>query len=310
MKDEKWTAENIPNQRGKVAIVTGSSSGIGFETARVLANKEATVIIAVRSAEKGKAAIEKILAQNKKADVELMILDLADLNSVEKFAEEFKKNYSQLDLLINNAGVMVPPYSKTTDGFELQFGTNHLGHFALTGLLLEVLLTTKGARIVNVSSTAHKFGNINFDDLNWEKRTYSPWRSYGDSKIANLYFTGELQKKLKESNADIRVTAAHPGYTATDLQRHTRITNFLNSLLAMDVSKGALPTIRAAFDESATGGEFFGPDGLFEMRGDPVKVEPNKLAKDGKIAEKLWDVSEELTGVKFNFAVKAKSVNK
>lgn len=301
MKEEKWTAENVPNQKGKVAIVTGSSSGIGFEAARVLAEKGATVIIAVRNAEKGKAAIEKILAENKNADLGLMILDLSDLESVAKFAEDFKKNYSRLDLLINNAGVMIPPYSKTKDGFEMQFGTNHLGHFALTGLLLDVLLVTKGARIVNLSSSAHTYGNLNFDDLNWEKRKYAPWKAYGDSKIANLYFTNELAKKLKEVNADVRVTSAHPGATATDLQRHSGFINFLMSFTAMDIWQGTLPTLRAAFDENAQGGDYFGPTGLMGMRGFPDKVEPNKLSQDEKIAEKLWQVSEDLTKVKFDF---------
>lgn len=310
MKNENWTAENIPNQKGKVAIVTGSSSGIGFEAARVLAEKQATVIIAVRNADKGNAAIEKILTQNKNADVRLMILDLANLESVEKFAEEFKKTYSRLDLLINNAGVMIPPYSKTADGFELQFGTNHLGHFALTGLLLELLISTKNSRIINVSSGAHKAGNLNFEDLNWEKRSYSAWRAYGDSKIANLYFTSELNKKLKENNLEPLVTAAHPGWTATDLQRNMGVLEFLNGFFAMDISQGALPTLRAATEESLTGGEYFGPDGFIEMRGYPVQVETNKLAKDETIAKKLWEVSEDLTGVKFEFNKKANSVGK
>lgn len=306
MKNGNWTAENISNQKGKVVIVTGSSSGIGYEAARVLANKQATVIIAVRNLDKGNKALEKILGQNKDASVKVMELDLADLASVKNFAQEFKKNYSHLDLLINNAGVMIPPYSKTTDGFELQFGTNHLGHFALTAQLLEVLVNTKGARIVNVSSSAHKFGNINFDDLTWEKRQYSPWKVYGDSKIANLYFTSELNKKLKENNLDILTTAAHPGWTATELQRHTSMTEFLNGFLAMDITKGALPTLRAAIEADLKGGEFFGPDGLFELWGYPIEVEPNKLSKDENIAKKLWSVSEELTGVKFEFNKKSK----
>ena len=302
-----WTTENIPNQTGKIAVVTGSSSGIGYEAARVLANKGATVIVAVRSSEKGKAATDKIIGQNKDADVRVLKLDLANLASVKEFADEFKENYSQLDLLINNAGVMIPPYSKTADGFELQFGTNHLGHFALTGGLLEVLTKTKDARIVNVSSGAHKIGNLDFDDLTWEKRGYSSWKAYGDSKIANLYFTFELNKKLKAHNFDTLVTAAHPGWTATELQRHTGIVEFLNGIFAQNVSMGALPTLRAAFDENAVGGAYFGPDGLMEMWGYPVKVEPNNWAKDGKIAEKLWTVSEELTGVKYEFGNKFQS---
>lgn len=309
MKNENWTAENIPNQKGKVAIVTGSSSGIGYEAARVLANKQATVIIAVRSLDKGNKALEKILGQNKDANVKVMELDLSNLASVKNFAELFKKNYSSLDLLINNAGVMIPPYSKTTDGFELQFGTNHLGHFALTGHLLEILINTKGARIVNVSSSAHKMGNINFDDLTWEKRKYDPWKAYGDSKIANLYFTSELNKKLKENKLDTITTAAHPGWTATELQRNSDIIQFFNNFLAMDITKGALPTLRAAIEADLKGGEFFGPNGLFEIWGYPIEVQPNKLSKDENIAKKLWSISEELTGVKFEFNKKKKTLS-
>lgn len=298
---KNWSAENIPNQKGRVVIVTGSSSGIGYETARVLANKQATVIIAVRSMAKGKAAADKIRSQNRDAVLKVMDLDLADLKSVKKFAETFKKEYSRLDLLINNAGVMVPPYSKTTDGFELQFGTNHLGHFALTSHLLDILSTTKNSRIVNVSSTAHKLGNLNFEDLNWEKRSYSGMRSYGDSKIANLYFTSEINKRLKEHKLDIICTAAHPGWTATELQRNAGIVNFLNNFFAQDITMGALPTLRAAIDEELKGGEFLGPNGFMEMRGYPVKVDPNSLAQDRQIAEKLWTVSEKMTGMKFDF---------
>lgn len=305
MKNENWTVGNIPNQNGRTVIVTGSSSGIGYEAARVLANKGATVVIAVRSLEKGKAAADKILGQNQDADVKVLKLDLANLASVKEFAEEFKKSYTQLDLLINNAGVMIPPFSKTADGFELQFGTNHLGHFALTGQLLDVLINTKSARIVNVSSGAHKAGNIDFDDLTWEKRRYSAWKAYGDSKIANLYFTFELNRKLKENGFYAMATAAHPGWTATELQRHTGVIEFLNGFFAQDISMGALPTLRAAFDENASGDDYFGPKGFMEMRGYPVKVEPNNLAKDEKIAGKLWTVSEQLTGVKFGFNKKS-----
>jgi NAD(P)-dependent dehydrogenase (short-subunit alcohol dehydrogenase family) len=310
MSNEKWTAENIPNQKGKVVVVTGSSSGIGFEAARVLAEKQATVIIAVRNLEKGNKAVEKILVQNKEADVKVLELDLANLESVERFAENFKKEYSRLDLLINNAGVMIPPYSKTSDGFELQFGTNHLGHYALTGSLLELLLKTEGSRIVNVSSGAHKVGNLNFDDLTWEKRSYSAWRAYGDSKIANLYFTYELDRQLKEHHLDLIVTAAHPGYTATELQRNMGVFEFLNSIFAQDVSIGSLPTLRAATEGGLKGKEYFGPGGLMEMWGNPVRVESNELSKDGTIAKKLWEVSEKLTGVKFEFNKKTKKAGK
>ena len=301
MKFEKWTAENIPNQKGRVAIVTGSSSGIGFETAQILSRKQATVVIAVRNSEKGNAAAEKILRQNKEADLKVMKLDLANLASVKEFAEEFKKNYARLDLLINNAGVMAPPYSKTADGFELQFGTNHLGHFALTAHLLDVLTNTKDARIVNVSSDAHQMGKINFDDLNWEKRKYSPWRAYGDSKLANLYFTFELDRKLKENKLDLTTTAAHPGLTATELKRNGGAVNFLTSFFAQNASMGALPVLRAASGKETKGGEFFSPDGFLGMGGYPINAEPSKLSKDEKIAGHLWAMSEQLTGVKFEF---------
>jgi len=310
MSTEKWNADNISDQKGRVAIVTGASSGIGFEAARVLANKGAQVIIAVRSLEKGNAAADKIRKQYPDADLKVMELDLADLASVKKFAEMFKSAYAQLDLLINNAGVMIPPYSKTADGFELQFGTNHLGHFALTGQLLELLMDTKNARIVNVASGAHNTGKLDFDDLQWEKRSYSSWRAYGDSKIANLYFTYELNKKLKENGLDTISTAAHPGYTATELQRHVSFIAFMNNFLAQDISMGALPTLRAATESGLKGGEYFGPNGFMEMWGDPVQVQSNKLSQDEEIAKNLWEVSENLTGVKFEFNKKGQECTK
>ena len=295
-KNKNWTAENIPDQNGKVVIVTGSSSGIGFEASRVLANKNAKVIIAVRNLEKGNNAKLKIKNENSNADIEIMKLDLADLKSVKQFADYFKANFERLDILINNAGVMVPPYSKTKDGFELQMGTNHFGHFALTLQLLDLIKNTPNARIVNVSSTAHKAGNINFDDLNWENRKYSAWKAYGDSKIANLYFTQELGRKL--SGTQTKVTSAHPGWTATDLQRNSGIFKFLNNFFAMKPEQGTLPTLRAATDEKVSSGDYFGPNGWLEMRGYPVKVGMKELAKNKKIAKKLWNVSEELTNIK------------
>ncbi len=298
MNKSKWTEKNIPNQSGKIAIVTGSSSGIGYEAARILAKKNATVIIAVRNLEKGESAKSKIKSENSDAILDIIKLDLADLSSVKSFVNEFKSKYNKLDMLINNAGVMIPPYTKTKDGFELQFGTNHLGHFALTLQLLDVIEKTPNARIVNVSSGAHKYGKINFDDLNWEERDYKAWKAYGDSKIANLYFTKVLAEKVAEKN--IQVTAAHPGWTATELQRHSGMIEFLNSIFAMPQEQGALTTLRAAVDNDAKSGDYFGPNGWQEWRGYPVKVEPNDLAKDEKIAKKLWDVSEELTKVKFN----------
>ncbi|MDM3854806.1 MAG: SDR family NAD(P)-dependent oxidoreductase [Aphanizomenon gracile PMC649.10] len=302
MKNEKWNTENILSQKGRIVIVTGSSSGIGYETARVLANKQASVIIAVRNLEKGNKALAKIIQQNKDADVRVMELDLANLASVKNFAENFQKNYSRLDLLINNAGVMIPPYSKTTDGFELQFGTNHLGHFALTGQLLKLLISTQGSRIVNVSSGAHNFGKLDFDDLNWEKRNYAQWTAYGDSKLANLYFTYELDRKLKEQGINTLVNASHPGWTATELQRTAGdVMKYLNGIFAQDITMGALPTLRAAIEEGLKGTEYFGPNGFMEISGYPVKVESNQLSKDRAIAQKLWVVSEKLTSVKFEF---------
>ena len=301
MNSDKWNVKNIPDQTGRVVIVTGSSSGIGYEVARILANKNAQVILAVRNPQKGEYALQKIKAHNFESNVEVMILDLADLQSVKTFTNEFKQKYDRLDLLINNGGVMIPPYSKTKDGFELQFGTNHLGHFALTGLLIDLILKTKGSRIVNISSGAHRYGKINFDDLNWEKRKYKKWIAYGDSKIANLYFTYELHRRLEGNNSAIIVTAAHPGWTATELQRHSGLIEILNRFFAMKSEQGALPTLRAAIDETAQGGDYFGPNGWQEMKGFPVKVKSNKLSYDETIAKKLWDVSEELTGVKFQF---------
>lgn len=301
MRKEKWTADNIQNQTGKIVIVTGSSSGIGFEAARVLTNKGAKVIIAVRNKEKGEKAVQKIHDQNSKANIKLMLIDLADLKSVELFAKSFKEKFTQLDMLINNAGVMMPPYGKTTDGFELQFGTNHLGHFALTGHLMELIQNTPNSRIVNVSSGAHNYGKINFDDLTWDKRQYKAMRAYGDSKIANLYFTYELHNRLGNENSNPVATAAHPGWTATELQRHSGLFNFLNSFFAMPIEQGALPTLRAATDNNVQPGDYFGPDGFREMKGYPVKVESNRLSHNEKITKQLWSASEELTGVKYRF---------
>lgn len=308
MSNGNWNVENIADQNGRIVIVTGSSSGIGYEAARVLANKNAEVIIAVRNLEKGESAADKIRAQNADANVKVMQLDLADLASTRKFADEFKAAYSKLDLLINNAGVMIPPYGKTKDGFELQFGTNHLGHFALTAQLLPLLTSTAGSRIVNVSSGAHNVGNIDFEDLNWEKRGYSSWRAYGDSKIANLYFTYELDKKLKQGGAATIATAAHPGYTATELQRHNSLINMGNNIFAQSIAMGALPTLRAATEANLSGGEYFGPGGFMEMWGYPKQVKSNALSHDVNIAQKLWQVSEKLTGQTFKFENKTVSI--
>ncbi|TFG99542.1 MAG: SDR family NAD(P)-dependent oxidoreductase [Calditrichales bacterium] len=300
MQSNKWNAESISDQSGRVAIVTGSSSGIGYETARVLAMKNATVIIAVRNPQKGEKALQKIKDQNQNANVMTMVLDLADLNSIRSFVAEFALKFERLDLLINNAGVMAPPYSKTVNGFELQFGTNHLGHFALTMQLMDLLRKTSGSRIVTVSSNMHKSGNLNFDDLNWEKRKYKAWEAYGASKIANLYFTYELDHQLKSGKSGPLVTASHPGWTATELQRHTSGVGFLNNFFAQDITMGALPTLYAAVGPDVQGGDYYGPSGFMEMKGYPKKTESDAKSKDKDIARKLWQESEKLTGVKWS----------
>ncbi|MCK9282425.1 MAG: SDR family NAD(P)-dependent oxidoreductase [Melioribacteraceae bacterium] len=301
MSSKNWDATNVPMQQGKVAVVTGSSSGIGFETARVLASKNAKVIIAVRNIDKGSAALEKIKSEFPESNVEVRILDLADLKSIHSFAESFKKEYDSIDLLINNAGVMIPPYSKTKDGFELQFGTNHLGHFALTGLLLDLIKKRKNSRIVTVSSKAHNMGELHLDDLNWVKRDYKAWKAYGDSKIANLYFTYELQRKLEVAGLDTIAVAAHPGLTKSELDRYSTIVGYLNKFLAQSPQMGALPTLYAATANDVKGGEYFGPSDWSEWRGYPKLVTSKELSHNKEIAEKLWEVSEKLTKVKYNF---------
>lgn len=300
MMKTNWTEQDVPKQDGRIAIVTGANSGIGFETARVLAARGATVIMACRNPQRGQAAVKLLKDAHPDYLVEFIPLDLSSLESIQAFASTFKSLYNRLDLLVNNAGVMVPPYSKTKEGFELQFGTNHLGHFALTGLLIELMENTENSRIVNVSSMAHKAGKLNFSDLNWESRSYKPWQAYGDSKIANLYFTFELQRRLQENGHEIKVTAAHPGWTETGLQRNAGVTRFLNKFFAQKPQAGAWPTLMAAVDESATGGEYYGPSGFMEMNGNPKKVSTNKLAQDKAIASKLWQVSEQATGVAYS----------
>ena len=297
---QKWDRNNIADQSGRIAIVTGANSGIGFETARVLAQKNAEVILACRSVEKAEKAVEQIKSQFPEAKCRVMALDLSSLESVRTFADAFLEKYDALDLLINNAGVMVPPYTKTADGFELQFGTNHIGHFALTGLLLEKVLETEGSRIVIVSSAAHKIGKINFDDLNWEKRKYKPAGAYGDSKIANLYFLYELQRRLSASDKQTISAAAHPGWTETNLQQHSGLFQSMNPLFAQSIEMGALPTLYAAVASGVQGGDYFGPSGFMEMRGYPKKVKSNKLSHNREIAKRLWAVSEELSGIKYS----------
>jgi len=301
-----WTFNDIPDQTGRTAIVTGANSGIGLETAKMLAQKGANVVLACRSLEKGQAAIEKISAVKPTGTVTLQALDLSDLESVKTFAESFAASHDRLDLLIENAGVMVPPFGHTKQNFELQFGTNHLGHFALAARLLPLLEKTAGSRIVVVSSTAQNLGKIDFDDLNWEKRSYSAWSAYGQSKLANIMFALELSRRLQAAGSNVRVTAAHPGYTATDLQR-TSAFRILNSIFGMKPHDGALPTLRAAVDPEAESGTYWGPKGLLEMSGPPDRATINKRGLVEADAARLFDVSEDLTGIKFEIAGKNKA---
>jgi len=301
MSKQKWTTSNIPDMSGKIVIVTGGNSGLGLETVRQLAKKGATVIMAARSEEKAKTAIAELNATIPNAQISLMLLDLASLESIKKFVETFRAKYKELHLLINNAGVMaLPTRQKTADGFEMQFGTNHLGHFALTGQLLDLIENTDGGRIVNVSSMAHKFGKVDFNNLNSEKK-YAPWEAYGLSKISNLFFTYELQRKLEEADKKTIVVAAHPGYTSTNLQRHSGLFAKLNHIMAQGVEKGTLPQLMAAAETNLMGGEYFGPRGFNEMQGYPKLVESNKLSHDLGIAARLWEESEKMTGVKYEF---------
>ena len=297
MSKHNWNADQLGDQSGRVAIVTGANSGIGFETARVLAEKGATVIMACRNLDKANPKADEIRAAHPDAKVEVMALDLSDLDSVRAFADAFRAKYPRLDLLINNAGIMVPPYGKTAQGFETQFGVNHLGHFALTGALLGLLTSTPGSRIVTVSSIAHLMGKIDFSDLNWEKG-YKAQAAYGQSKLANLLFTYELQRRLAAAGKDTLAVAAHPGWTETNLQVHSPPARFMNRFFAQEPLMGALPTLYAATQPDVNGAEYYGPSGFMELNGPPKRVKSNKRSHDKNVAERLWNVSEDLTGVR------------
>lgn len=299
MSKSKWNSSNIPDQKGKVVIITGATSGLGKEAATVLASKNATVVMAVRNTQKGESVAQEIKQTYPNADIEVRKLDLNNLASVKSFAEGISTAYSQLDILINNAGVMACPFSKTDDGLEIQMGVNHLGHFALTGHLMPLLKKTKASRIVATSSIAHRQGDINFEDINWEDRKYVTGKAYGDSKLANLYFAYELARKLKGNPNAPTVTAAHPGWTSTDLQRHSLMFRVLNPVFSQKVDQGVLPTLRAAIDDEAQSGDFFGPAGFMEMKGSPVVVKSNDMSQNEANAKQLWDMSEKLTGVRY-----------
>ncbi len=299
MGSASWDAQRIPDQSGKTAVVTGASSGIGEETARVLAGKNAHVVLAVRNMEKGERIAADIRRATGNQNVAVQRLDLASLGSIKAFAESFAGTQSRLDLLIANAGVMFPPYGKTADGFELQFGTNHLGHFALVGRLASLLHATQDARLVVVASLAQKAGKLDFADLNWESRKYNTQRAYCDSKLANLLFAYEYARRLNDQGKTLCVTAAHPGVTSTELMRHVPVFRRLSPFLSQSAKVGALPTLRAACDPAAQTGDYFGPAGLFELGGSPVKVRSNAASHDQEAARRLWTVSEKLTGVAY-----------
>lgn len=299
MSNKNWSQQNIPDQKGKVVLITGATSGLGKEAAKVFAEKGATVIMPVRNTGKAKLVREEILKINPNASIDIRNLDLSSLNSVQLFAEEFSKSYNQLDILINNAGIMYCPYSKTQDGFEIQMGTNHLGPYALTSQLMPLLMKSAKSRIVNTASLAHLTGNIDFEDINWENRKYKTMQAYADSKIANLYFHYALAKKLESQKNAPLVIAAHPGWTKTELDRHIGIVGIISSIIGQKAEKGVLPTLRAATDPDAKSGDYFGPDGFREMRGNPVKVKSNSMSLNVKKAEQLWTISEKLTGIKY-----------
>ena len=296
--NERWTDEHVPDQSGRVAVVTGATSGLGYETARVLAQRGATVVLAVRDVERGKQVASRI-----GGDVSVQALDLTSLASVRTAAADLRAAHPRLDLLINNAGVMYTPRQTTADGFELHLGTNHLGHFALTGLLLDRLLPVPGSRVVTVASTAHRLrADIHFDDLQWE-RSYNRVGAYGQSKLANLMFTYALQRRLASRGTTVAV-AAHPGVSRTDLLRAAPaamqlIVGRIAAPFFQSAAMGALPTLRAATDPDVEGGQYYGPDGRREISGHPTLVASSPQSHDEAVQERLWTVSEELTGVTF-----------
>ncbi len=305
----KWTADDLPDLSGKCIVITGANSGIGYEAALQFARKRAEVVLACRSLDKANASVTQIKSAFPHARINAMELDLASLASIRAFAESFRKGRDKLDVLCNNAGVMAIPYRRTADGFEMQMGTNHFGHFALTGLLLDLLLAAENARVVTVSSGAHRMGSIRFDDLNWE-HGYRKWLAYGQSKLANLLFCLELQHRLERAGGRTISVACHPGYAATSLQAAgprmagsstmESLMSVANRLFAQSAAMGALPTLYAAVSPDVRGNDYIGPDGFAEMWGNPTKVKRSSAACDAAVATRLWQVSEQLTSVRYS----------
>lgn len=305
MSSQNWTTKNIPDLSGKVIIVTGGNSGLGLESVKAFAEKGAEVILACRNREKGENAKAKIIAGKCKGKIMVMTLDLMNLSSVKNFAIQIKQQYKQLDVLLNNAGIMATPYFLTTDGFEAQLGTNHLGHFALTLQLIEIIKNTPKSRVVTVSSIAHKTGKMNFENLMFENgKGFKPMKAYGQSKLANLLFTYELQRYFEANKIDSMALAAHPGGSNTNLASHLDSKWYFKLIAPIarnamqSAAKGALPQIRASVDINVNGGEYYGPNGFKELMGFPIIVKSTTASYNLNDAKKLWLLSEELTGVK------------
>ena len=303
-----WNHADVPSLRSRTIVVTGANSGIGLEAARTLAGAGAHVVLACRDPRRAESAASKLRAANPGAELEILPLDLASLASVREFASAFSARHARLDVLVNNAGVMAIPRRTTADGFEMQLGTNHLGHFALTGLLLPRLLVAPAPRVVTVSSTAHRMGRMRFDDLHGE-RSYRRWRAYGQSKLANLLFSYELDRRTRAAGRALVAAACHPGYSATNLQLvgprmdgsrgMETLMDWANRVFSQDASMGSLPTLFAATAPSVQGGDYYGPDRMFETWGHPTKVGSSARSRDVQSARRLWEVSEELTGVRY-----------
>lgn len=306
----RWTEADVPDQQGRVALITGANSGLGFENAWMLAQKGATVVMACRNPSKAEAARAAVVAKAPGATVELLALDLADLGSVRAAAARFRAKFSSLDLLVNNAGVMALPLTRTAQGFEMQIGTNHLGHFLLTALLDPLLAATPGARTVQVASMAHRMGKIRLDDLNWERKgAYSAWPAYGQTKLANLLFAYELDRRYRAAGRTTLSVAAHPGYSSTNLSLvgpqmagstlRAKASALSNAVVAQSAYQGALPQVYAAVMPDVAAGSYWGPDGWMELRGWPTQVDSNARSKDETVAAALWGLSEQLVGQTF-----------
>jgi NAD(P)-dependent dehydrogenase (short-subunit alcohol dehydrogenase family) len=302
---DQWNLSRIGDQTGKIVVITGANSGIGFEAARALAGNGAVVIFASRNTQKAETAMSRVREEFPEAEIEFIPLNLGSLSSIREFADQFSARYDRLDVLLNNAGIMMVPYGITEDGLEQQMGINHFGHFALTGLLIDDLIKTPKARVVNISSNAHHAGEMDFSDLLYQTNGYTPMGAYSRSKLANLLFTYELKRRLEDQGFDTLALAAHPGISATGLADHflpqplTWLVRGAMKLMFQSAEMGALPGLRASVDPDARSGEYYGPEGKGERAGYPVVVSSNAISQDLDDAKKLWEISEKLTGVEY-----------